>query len=107
MFICSQLGKGATSDAGYNSSELLMCGGGVHGILLLSLVPRCQETKDIYIYIYMRMFKKNVCCSDCVRAVVKDNGGPIDIFFKSLSSFSSFISTICITFVNTFLCRQL
>ena len=32
-FICSDLGKGATSDAGSISSELLMCGGGERSIL--------------------------------------------------------------------------
>ena len=35
------------------SSELLMCGGGVCGILLLSLVARCIETIDVCIW---RMF---------------------------------------------------
>ena len=35
------------------SSELLMCGGGVHGILLLPLVARCLETIDVCIW---RMF---------------------------------------------------
>ena len=29
------------------SSELLMCGGGVHSILLLPLVDRCLETIDV------------------------------------------------------------
>ena len=29
------------------SSELLMCGGGVHSILLLPLVARCLETIDV------------------------------------------------------------
>ena len=32
------------------SSELLMCGGGVHSILLLFLVARCVETLDVCIY---------------------------------------------------------
>ena len=32
------------------SSELLMCGGGVRSILLLSLVARCLETKDVCIW---------------------------------------------------------
>ena len=32
------------------SSELLMCGGGVHSILLLPLVARCQETIDVCIW---------------------------------------------------------
>ena len=35
------------------SSELLMCGGGVRSILLLSLVARCPETIDVCIW---RMF---------------------------------------------------
>ena len=30
------------------SSELLMCGGGVHSILLLPLVARCIETMYVY-----------------------------------------------------------
>ena len=29
------------------SSELLMCGGGVRSILLLSVVARCLETIDV------------------------------------------------------------
>ena len=32
------------------SSELLMCGGGVHNILLLPLVSRCLETIDVCIW---------------------------------------------------------
>ena len=32
------------------SSELLMCGGGVRSILLLPLVARCLETKDVCIW---------------------------------------------------------
>ena len=32
------------------SSELLMCGGGVHNILLLALVARCLETIDVCIW---------------------------------------------------------
>ena len=35
------------------SAELLMCGGGVHSILLLPLVARCLETIDVRIW---RMF---------------------------------------------------
>ena len=38
---------------GRNSSELLMCGGGVRSILLLPLVARCLETIDVCIW---RMF---------------------------------------------------
>ena len=32
------------------SSELLMCGGGEHSILLLPLVARCIETIDLCIW---------------------------------------------------------
>ena len=35
---------------GILSSELLMCGGGVHSILLLLLVARCLETIDVCIW---------------------------------------------------------
>ena len=35
------------------SSELLMCGGGVHSISLFPLVARCLETIDVCIW---RMF---------------------------------------------------
>ena len=57
MIICSELGKGATSCAGSVSAELIMCGGGVRSILLLSLMARCLETIDVCIW---RMF---VCMS--------------------------------------------
>ena len=54
-FLYSELGKGATSEAGRGSisSELLMCGGGVCSILLLPLVARCIAT--LYVCIW-RMF---------------------------------------------------
>ena len=48
---------------GSPSTELLMCGGGVHSILLLPLVARCLETIDGCIW---RMFVFYVCCSNCV-----------------------------------------
>ena len=32
------------------SPELLMCGGGVHSILLLPLVARCLDTIDVCIW---------------------------------------------------------
>ena len=38
------------------SLELLMCGGGVRSILLLSLVARCLETIDVCIYNMIRTF---------------------------------------------------
>ena len=47
---CSELGKGATNEAGSISSELLMCGGGVRSILLLPLVARCLETINVCIW---------------------------------------------------------
>ena len=50
-FVCYELGKGATSEAGSISSELLMCGGGVRSILLLPLVARCLETIDVCIWL--------------------------------------------------------
>ena len=39
VFICPELGKGATSEGegGSSSSDLLMCGGDVRSILLLPL----------------------------------------------------------------------
>ena len=45
-----ELGKGATSEAGNISLELLMCGGGVCSILLLPLVSICLETIDVCIW---------------------------------------------------------
>ena len=42
--MCSELDKGATSEVGSISSELLMCGGGVCSIFLLPLEARCLET---------------------------------------------------------------
>ena len=36
-------------ERGNLSSELLMCGGGVHSILLMTLVARCLETIDVCI----------------------------------------------------------
>ena len=48
--ICSELGKGATSDTGKFSSELLLCGGGVYSILLLPRVDRCIGTINVCIW---------------------------------------------------------
>ena len=48
------------------SSELQMCGGGMHSILLLPLVARCLETIDVCIW---RMVVLYVCCSGCVASV--------------------------------------
>ena len=78
-FVCSELGKGATSKVGSLSSELLMCGGGVRSILLLPLVARCLETIDVCIwgiFVFMSVVVTvwgvcgNVCC---VAAVVKNS----------------------------------
>ena len=41
------------------SSELIMCGGGVHIISLLLLVARCIETINVYIYGALLFY---VCC---------------------------------------------
>ena len=49
-FVCSELGKGATREAGSISSEPLMYGRGGCSIVLLPLVARCLETIDVYIY---------------------------------------------------------
>ena len=38
------------------SSELLMCGGGVHSILLLLLVTRCLETIDVCIWLMFVLY---------------------------------------------------
>ena len=40
--MCSELGKGATSEAGRKSSELLMCGGGVHSQMMI--LKKCTST---------------------------------------------------------------
>ena len=51
---CCYFPTSLTLDSGeFVSSELLMCGGGVHSILLLPLVARCPETMDVCIW---RMF---------------------------------------------------
>ena len=63
-FTCSELGKGATSDEGSISSELLMCGGGVRSILLLSIVARCLETIDVCIWC-MQMLYVCISCASC------------------------------------------
>ena len=45
------------------SSKLIMRGGGVRSIFLLSRVARCLETIDVCIW---HVFVFYVCCSDCV-----------------------------------------
>ena len=55
------------------SSELQMCGGGVHSILLLPLVARCLETLDVCIwrmFVFMHVVLTVVAC--CVATVVKN-----------------------------------
>ena len=49
LFICSDLGTGVPSDAGSVSSELLMCSGCVHSLLILFLVDMCLEAIDVCI----------------------------------------------------------
>ena len=44
------MGKGATSEAGNISSELLMRSGGVRSIFLLPLMARCLDTIDVCIW---------------------------------------------------------
>ena len=59
-------------------SELLMCGGGVRSILLLSLVARCLKTIDVCIwcrFVFMSVVVivgvcGNVCC---VTGIVEDS----------------------------------
>ena len=58
MIYLSELGTGATSEAGNIFSELLMWGGGVRSILLL--MPRDN------ICMYMVHVCFYICCSDCV-----------------------------------------
>ena len=64
---------------GILSSELLVCGGGVHSILILPLVASCLETIDVCIwrmFVFMSVVVTvwgvygNVCC---VAAVVKNS----------------------------------
>ena len=60
------------------SSELLMCGGGVHSILLLPVVARCLKTIDVCIwrtFVFMSVAvtvwgSGNICC---VATVVKNS----------------------------------
>ena len=54
--------KGATSEAGSFSSELLMSGGGVRSILLLHLVARCLEDNRC-------MYMAHVCFKSVVVTV--------------------------------------
>ena len=51
------------------SSELLMCGGGVRSILLLSLVARCQETIPVCIWCMFVFMSVVVTVWGCVGMV--------------------------------------
>ena len=54
------------------SSELLMCGGGVRRILLLPLVARCLETKDVCIWsMFVFMSVVLLLLFAMIRSVVK------------------------------------
>ena len=61
------------------SSKLLMCGGGVHSILLLPLVARCLETIDVCIwcmFVFMSVVVTAWVCGNvcCVVSIVKNSG---------------------------------
>ena len=47
-FVCSELGKGATSEAGSLSSVLPVCGGSVRSTLSLPSVARRPDNKCMY-----------------------------------------------------------
>ena len=72
------MAKGATSEEGNISSEMLKCGGGVRSILLLPLVTRSLETIDActwHMFVFMSVVVKvwglwGMCC---VVAVVTDS----------------------------------
>ena len=60
------------------SSELLICGGGVCSILLLSLVARCLETIDVciwHMFVFMSVVVTVRVCGNicCLAAIVKDS----------------------------------
>ena len=65
--ICYELGKGATSETGNISSELLLCGEGVSRILLLPLVARCLKTHRKCVFMAHDCFY--VRCNDFVWSV--------------------------------------
>ena len=71
--------RGAMSEAGSISSELLMCGGIVCSILLLPLVASCLETiyvciLVIYVFMSVVVTVLGIVGSFCVAAIAKDNG---------------------------------
>ena len=47
----SELGKGATSEAGSKSSELLMCGGGMHSQMMILKKAALQQRKTAFLAI--------------------------------------------------------
>ena len=52
-------------------SELLMCDGGVRGILLLPLVVRCLETIDLCIWCMFVLMSVVVTVGVCGNVIVK------------------------------------
>ena len=69
--------RGRRVKRGSISSELLMCGGGVHSILLMPLVARCIETIDVCIwrmFLFMPVVVTVLGYVCCVAAVVKNSG---------------------------------
>ena len=79
-FICSELGKGATSEAGKSLFRAGNGGGGVRSILLLPLVARCLETIDVSIWcmfflpVVVTVCRVGVCGNACcVAAIVKNS----------------------------------
>ena len=66
------------------SSELLMCSGGVHSILLLPLVARCLETIDVCIW-HMFVFM----------SVVMTVWGSVGMFIAALFKNSVFLALEC------------
>ena len=72
------MGKGATSESGIISSELLICSGDVRSILLLPLVARCIETLYVciwHMFVFMYVVVTVGVCSKvcCVEFVIKDS----------------------------------
>ena len=55
------------------ASELLMCGGDAHSILLLPLVARCLETIDVCIWCMFVFRSVGVCGNVCCVAAVVEN----------------------------------
>ena len=74
------------------SSELLVCGGGVRSILLLTLVARCLETIDVCIwrmFVFMSVVVTvcgggGVCGNVCCVAAVVNNLMPAFVVLRNV-----------------------